>query len=286
MTISQFYEPITMIINIDPLFSTRKEGPMINFSASKISRRFLFGFMAISLATTSLSTALTTTAYAATVDNTQQVNHNSKANYGLIALGLLAVLMSHSHNSDNVATKPSTAGTTVSNSNTSPASTISNSASPASTVSNSASPASTVINSASPASTTTGVTNAVAAEQQAVSLLNADRRANGLPDLQVDSRLTTLAQNYAQDMINRNYFSHTNPEGQTPFDRMTQAGISYSYAGENIAQAQNVQAAEVAFMNDAGHRANILSPNYTAVGIGVAYDNNGNIDVVQDFIKP
>jgi uncharacterized protein YkwD len=237
---------------------------MIIFSTDKIFKRFLLSFMVISLATTSLSTVLTTTVYAA-ADNTQQVNHNSKANYGLIALGLLAVLMGHNNNSDSVAAKPSTAGIPV---NAATASTVSNSA------------------SASATSTSISTTNAVAAEQQAVSLLNADRRANGLSDLQVDPRLTTLAQNYAQDMINRNYFSHTNPEGQSPFDRMTQAGISYSYAGENIAQAQNVQAAEVAFMNDAGHRANILSPNYTTVGIGVAYDKNGNVYVVQDFIKP
>ncbi len=243
---------------------------MINFSVSKLSKHFLLSFMAISLATASLSTALTTTAYAATADNTQQINHNSKANYGLIALGLLAVLISHSNNNDNVAAKPAAAGTAVINSNTSTASTINNIAPAQSTTTG----------------TSSSTTNAVAAEQQAVSLLNADRQANGLPALQVDSRLTTLAQNYAQDMINRNYFSHTNPEGQSPFDRMTQAGIAYSYAGENIAQDQNVQAAEVAFMNDAGHRANILSPNYTTVGIGVAYDGNGNIYIVQDFIKP
>lgn len=237
---------------------------MFKFSSRKISKSFLFGFMAISLATTSLNTALTTTAYAATADSTQQVD-NSKGSYGLIGLGLLAVLSSHSHSSNNVSAKTSSSSASVS-SNSSTGSTISNSSSTGSTSSSS--------------------TNAAAAEQQAVSLLNADRHANGLPNLQVDSRLTTLAQNYAQDMINRNYFSHTNPEGQSPFDRMTQAGISYSYAGENIAIDQNVQAAEVAFMNDSGHRANILSPNYTNVGIGVAYDKNGNVYVVQDFIKP
>lgn len=128
--------------------------------------------------------------------------------------------------------------------------------------------------------------NAAAAEQQAVDLLNADRRANGLAGLQVDSRLTTLAQNYAQDMINRNYFSHYNPEGQSPFDRMTQAGITYSAAGENIAINQSVPKAEVAFMNSSGHRANILNSTYTKVGIGVAFDKNGNVYVVQDFIRP
>nr|WP_245867806.1 CAP domain-containing protein [Sporomusa silvacetica] len=125
-----------------------------------------------------------------------------------------------------------------------------------------------------------------ATEQQAVNLLNADRRANGLPDLQVDSRLTTLARNYAQDMLNRNYFSHYSPEGQSPFDRIKLAGITYSAAGENIGINQTVQQAEVAFMNSSGHRANILNSSYTKVGIGVTFDKSGNVYVVQDFIKP
>jgi uncharacterized protein YkwD len=128
--------------------------------------------------------------------------------------------------------------------------------------------------------------NVAAAEQQAVNLLNTDRRAQGLPDLKVDSRLTQLGEKYAQDMINRNFFSHTNPEGQSPFDRMKQAGISYIYAGENIAINKSVPTAEVAFMNSPEHRANILSKNYTKVGIGVAYDKNGEIYVAQEFISP
>ncbi|MCP6429200.1 CAP domain-containing protein, partial [Klebsiella pneumoniae] len=86
----------------------------------------------------------------------------------------------------------------------------------------------------------------------------------------------TLARNYAQDMLNRNYFSHYSPEGQSPFDRMKQAGITYSAAGENIAINRTVQQAEAAFMNSSGHRANILNSTYTKVGIGIAFDKSGN----------
>lgn len=128
--------------------------------------------------------------------------------------------------------------------------------------------------------------NISAAEQQAVALMNADRSAQGLPALAVDSRLTNLGEKYAQDMIKRKFFSHTNPEGQSPFDRMKQAGISYSYAGENIAINQSVPAAETAFMNSPDHRANILNTNYSNTGIGVAYDKSGDVYVVQEFIKP
>ncbi len=146
--------------------------------------------------------------------------------------------------------------------------------------SNSSSTTTTTTASSATASDTTVI------EQQAVDLLNADRVANGLPKLQTDARLTTIALNHAQDMIDNNYFSHTDLNGQSPFDRMKAAGISYSAAGENIATDTSIQAAEVAFMNSSGHRANILNSSYTNVGVGVAYDKNGNVYVVQDFIKP
>ncbi|SHJ73140.1 CAP domain-containing protein [Propionispora hippei] len=124
-----------------------------------------------------------------------------------------------------------------------------------------------------------------AAEQQAAQLMNADRRANGLADLKVSSALTAVARSHSQDMVTRSFFSHTNPDGKTFTDRLTAAGISYTAAGENIAENTSVEAAETAFMNSSGHRANILNANYTTVGIGVAYDSQGKVYVTQDFIK-
>lgn len=140
-------------------------------------------------------------------------------------------------------------------------------------------------------STTTGTTsstssaNVATAEKNAVELMNADRRANGLSDLKVSSTVTAVARSHAQDMVNRKFFSHSNPDGKTPSDRLKAAGISYSAVGENIAENISVQAAETSFMNSSGHRANILNSNYTTIGIGVAYDSAGNVYVVQDFIK-
>ena len=145
------------------------------------------------------------------------------------------------------------------------------------------------VNSSS--TTNTGTTssassaNVATAEKNAVELMNADRRANGLSDLKVSSAVTAVARSHAQDMVNRKFFSHSNPDGKTPSDRLKAAGISYSAVGENIAENTSVQAAETAFMNSSGHRANILNSNYTTVGIGVAYDSAGNVYVVQDFIK-
>jgi uncharacterized protein YkwD len=244
---------------------------MVIFSANKLVKNLCFGLLTVSLATTSFTMAVTT-AYAAssTVETAPQVdnNNNKGITYGLIGVGLLA-LLSGGHGSKSASpVVPSLApssSTGISSTNAS------------------SQPVSQPISQPAPA-VTSG--NIAADEQQAVALMNADRRAQGLPDLQVDSRLTNLGEQYAQDMINRNFFSHTNPEGQSPFDRMKQAGIAYTYAGENIAINQSVPAAETAFMNSPGHRANILNVSYTSVGIGVAYDKSGNVYIVQEFIKP
>lgn len=123
-----------------------------------------------------------------------------------------------------------------------------------------------------------------AAEQRALELLNADRRVNGLPALRLNGTLVVLAENYGKDMIKRGYFSHYNPEGQSPFDRMRSYGLNYRYAGENLAINTNVEAAQRALMNSPGHRANILNPNYTEVGVGVSYNSRGSVYVVQEFI--
>ncbi|MBP2652720.1 MAG: SCP-like extracellular [Firmicutes bacterium] len=130
----------------------------------------------------------------------------------------------------------------------------------------------------------TGSTNYTSEEQQALALLNADRAANGLPALKLNSQLTALAESYVKDMISRGFFAHNNPEGLSPFDRMRQAGISYRYAGENLAINASVTGAESALMNSSGHRANILNANYTQVGIGVARSSSGMVYVAQEFI--
>ncbi len=145
-------------------------------------------------------------------------------------------------------------------------------------------PTPTTPSTPAPAPTTPPAGSVSADEQKAFNLLNADRAANGLAPLKLDSRLTLLGRKYAQDMINRKFFSHYNPEGQSPFDRMKAAGITYRAAAENIAINTSVEGAQKAFMNSSGHRANILSSNYTSVGVGVAYAADGRVYVAQEFI--
>lgn len=104
---------------------------------------------------------------------------------------------------------------------------------------------------------------------EVVNLVNQERSKAGLKPLTVHAKLTTVALDKAKDMSNNNYFSHTSPTHGSPFDMMKAYGISYGYAGENIAKGQRTpQEVMNSWMNSQGHRENILSPNFTMIGVG------------------
>ena len=116
---------------------------------------------------------------------------------------------------------------------------------------------------------------------QVVTLVNQERAKAGLKPLTSDGPLTAMAMDKAKDMYSNGYFDHTSPTYGSPFDMMKAYGIKYTYAGENIAKGQrDPQEVMTAWMNSAGHRQNILNPNYTK--IGVAYYNG---EWVQEFIR-
>lgn len=121
-------------------------------------------------------------------------------------------------------------------------------------------------------------------EEQAVALLNADRAAQGLPPLRVNLTLAALAREYAQDMIDRGYFSHVSPEGEAFTDRLARYGVGFRSAGENLGMNGGVAAAERMLMNSPAHRANILGKDYAEVGIGVRSATDGSVYVVQVFV--
>ncbi|WP_394184177.1 CAP domain-containing protein [Metabacillus halosaccharovorans] len=111
--------------------------------------------------------------------------------------------------------------------------------------------------------------------QQVIDLTNAERKKNGLPALKADTQLSGVAQKKSEDMQQNNYFSHTSPTYGSPFDMMRDFGVTYKTAGENIAQGQrSAQEVVQAWMNSEGHRKNILSKDFTHIGIG--YDSNGH----------
>lgn len=112
-------------------------------------------------------------------------------------------------------------------------------------------------------------------EQKVVELTNAERSKNGLAPLKVDAELSKVAREKSRDMSANNYFDHNSPTYGSPFDMMKKFGISYSSAGENIAMGQRSPEEVVnSWMNSSGHRANILSKDYTHIGVGHVADGN------------
>ncbi|MGI5441364.1 CAP domain-containing protein [Streptomyces shenzhenensis] len=102
-----------------------------------------------------------------------------------------------------------------------------------------------------------------------VELTNRERGRARLAPLAVDPLLTAAAQAHSADMVARDFYSHTSPEGSQPWDRAAAAGSRRRTIGENIACGQR-SAAEVVegWMNSPGHRANILKPDFTHIGVG------------------
>ncbi|MGP4090322.1 CAP domain-containing protein [Streptomyces sp. KR55] len=106
---------------------------------------------------------------------------------------------------------------------------------------------------------------------EVVELTNRERTRAGLPPLAVDPVLTTAAQAHSTDMVARDFYSHTAPDGSQPWDRAAAAGSTRRSIGENIACGQRSPAEVVTgWMNSPGHRANILKPGFTHIGIGFA----------------
>ncbi|HHZ02494.1 MAG TPA: hypothetical protein GX396_06105 [Tissierellia bacterium] len=129
--------------------------------------------------------------------------------------------------------------------------------------------------------TTTEDTNRTAAptsvsnyEQRVAELVNVERQKNGLAPLTLDSAISNVARMKSKDMSDNNYFAHQSPTYGSAGDMLTQFGIRWSAWGENIASGQRTPEEVVnAWMNSEGHRANILSPNFSKIGVG--YVNDG-----------
>jgi uncharacterized protein YkwD len=113
------------------------------------------------------------------------------------------------------------------------------------------------------------------AETAVLALVNEARVDAGCGALTADPGLAAVARAHSADMRDRDYFSHTSPEGLSPFDRAEQAGIDYSRA-ENIAFGQaDATAVMEAWLKSPGHRANILDCELTKLGVGVAEGPGG-----------
>jgi uncharacterized protein YkwD/uncharacterized membrane protein required for colicin V production len=114
-------------------------------------------------------------------------------------------------------------------------------------------------------------------------LINHERTTRGLKPLTMNDKARTVARAYSTDMFARGYFSHINPEGKSPFDRIKAGGVKFGTAGENLALAPTLALAHQGLMNSPGHKANILGEKYRTVGIGIIDGGPYGLMVTQDF---
>jgi len=118
-----------------------------------------------------------------------------------------------------------------------------------------------------------------------LSSTNSYRSNAGKKSLSLNSKLTAAAQAKANDMVNRDYWSHNTPDGKEPWVFIQNAGYSYTKAGENLAYGFSTSSATVVgWMNSPTHKANMLDASFTEVGFGYAnssdFNNSGKETVV------
>lgn len=123
-----------------------------------------------------------------------------------------------------------------------------------------------------------------------VALTNDRREEVGASELSIDELLELSAQRKAEDMALKSYFAHVGPDGRQPWSWIADAGYAYRYAGENLA-VRFVDSSDVieAWMASPTHRANIIKPVYTHIGVGTAeglYKGERATFVVQHFAAP
>jgi uncharacterized protein YkwD len=120
--------------------------------------------------------------------------------------------------------------------------------------------------------------NVAVVGQATLCLLNQQRAAHGLGAVVENAALSSASTSYSQRMVGQRFFAHESPDGGTLVDRLTGAGYLGSddawVVGENIGWGQGALATArsmvSAWMDSPGHRANLLSGDYTEVGLGLA----------------
>lgn len=109
---------------------------------------------------------------------------------------------------------------------------------------------------------------------QVVKLVNAERVKNGLSPLTISKSVESAANVRSKEIVNT--FSHTRPNGSNFSTALSEQGVSYMGAGENIAWGQkSPEEVMQSWMNSAGHRANILNGKFTKIGVGHYRNSNG-----------
>lgn len=113
--------------------------------------------------------------------------------------------------------------------------------------------------------------------QQLLNATNTQRLQTGEKGLTINAQLQNAAQNKAEDMVKRNYWSHKTPEGKDPWAFIANENYQYQKAGENLAYGFNDSTSTIdGWMNSDSHKRNLLDKDFTEVGFGVVDSNNFN----------
>jgi uncharacterized protein YkwD len=117
--------------------------------------------------------------------------------------------------------------------------------------------------------------------------INTFRAQHGLPALALSDTLRRFSLAHATDMVNRNYFSHTTPEGKGPYQRLMDAGIPFAYYGATNSYASLRASAVIADWEAHPGKHFMLDARYTQAGVGAAGPAaNGRYRVTATYIRP
>jgi serralysin len=123
--------------------------------------------------------------------------------------------------------------------------------------------------------------NADKFDQRILELVNQERSKQNLKPLILVQELDTAADGHSNRMASGDFFSHTDPNGSSLVTRIERNNYQWTTAGENIAAGQSsAESVMQGWMNSSGHRANILNPNFTHLGVGYAYlaNDSGSVN--------
>jgi len=121
------------------------------------------------------------------------------------------------------------------------------------------------------------------AEKRIFEELNLERASHGLSALEWNAHAGDAARAHARLLAANGALSHQFPAEPTLPERLGATGARFTIAAENVARTEFIEDVHLALMSSSGHRANILSTSYNAVGIGVV-EEKGRIYVTQDFL--
>jgi uncharacterized protein YkwD len=119
-------------------------------------------------------------------------------------------------------------------------------------------------------------------ESELYALINQERKQRDLPLFALDNHLIAAARQHTEATVRQGKLSHQFPGEPVLRIRLARAGARFDAVAENVAESDSVRNAHVELMHSTGHRANLLNPNYNAVGIGIV-ETGDKIWVTEDF---